>query len=299
MKRLVAGLTFIFLFFGSALGAAAEPKLSLGSVGIIVPGGSGSLALSLSGGTEPYAGINAKIMLPEGVTVTAVSEGELLNAGAFTIDWRGFSEAGGNGVVVIAYSGTQTFIASDGILLNMDLQVASDADPGTFDIAFATTNSNLLVNSKHALSNADGSTSVSHTTANGSITIQSLNDTDGDGLPDSLEHQIIDADPNDSILTLEDVLPGDDFDGDGESNLTEFLNGTDPTNPLSNSNPPEIGDVNNDGVVDLADAILVLQVLTENETSSPVLKEADVNEDDAIGVEELIFILRSIAGPIP
>lgn len=54
-------------------------------------------------------------------------------------------------------------------------------------------------------------------------------DSDGDGMPDSFEQMIIDHDPADDIETLADVLPGDDYDGDGHSNLQEYLYGTDPT----------------------------------------------------------------------
>jgi len=54
-------------------------------------------------------------------------------------------------------------------------------------------------------------------------------DLDGDGLPDTFEQWIVDANPGDSITTIDDVLPGDDFDGDTYSNYDEWLNNTDPT----------------------------------------------------------------------
>ncbi len=56
-----------------------------------------------------------------------------------------------------------------------------------------------------------------------------LDDADGDGLADSFEQGIIAADPNDAIATLEDVLPGDDFDNDGSTNQEERDNQTDPS----------------------------------------------------------------------
>jgi len=56
-----------------------------------------------------------------------------------------------------------------------------------------------------------------------------LFDLDMDGLPDSFEQLIIDADPDDAISTIEDVLPGDDFDSDASTNLNEFERLTDPT----------------------------------------------------------------------
>nr|WP_320012398.1 transglutaminase domain-containing protein [uncultured Desulfobulbus sp.] len=54
-------------------------------------------------------------------------------------------------------------------------------------------------------------------------------DTDGDNLPDSWEMQIVNADENDALTEPGNVLPGDDFDGDGVSNLNEYQAGTDPT----------------------------------------------------------------------
>jgi hypothetical protein len=60
-------------------------------------------------------------------------------------------------------------------------------------------------------------------------TSKSYSDEDGDGLPDSWEQQIVDADPDDPINSVWDVAPGDDFDGDGVSNQDEFLYGSDPT----------------------------------------------------------------------
>jgi hypothetical protein len=58
-------------------------------------------------------------------------------------------------------------------------------------------------------------------------------DSDSDGMQDDFEQQIIDADPNDDITTIDDVLPDDDFDGDGHTNREEYEGGTDPTDPES------------------------------------------------------------------
>lgn len=49
-------------------------------------------------------------------------------------------------------------------------------------------------------------------------------DTDSDGLPDAWERALIAA--SGLPLTLADIRPGDDFDGDGLSNLAEYLAGT-------------------------------------------------------------------------
>ena len=58
-------------------------------------------------------------------------------------------------------------------------------------------------------------------------------DADGDTMPDALELQIVDGDPGDGLNAPADVLPGDDFDGDGHTNLEEIQLGLDPTNPAS------------------------------------------------------------------
>ena len=60
-------------------------------------------------------------------------------------------------------------------------------------------------------------------------------DSDGEGMTDCWEEQIIDADANDDITGIDNVLPGDDFDSDGWSNIMEYMRGTDPTDP--NSHP--------------------------------------------------------------
>lgn len=53
------------------------------------------------------------------------------------------------------------------------------------------------------------------------------------GLPDSFDQQIVDADPDDAITSIGDVRPEDDFDGDGASNRQEQIAGTDATDPDS------------------------------------------------------------------
>jgi hypothetical protein len=59
------------------------------------------------------------------------------------------------------------------------------------------------------------------------LDIQTGIDSDADGLPDLWEELLI-AQSDGVLHTLADVRPGDDFDGDGSSNLHEFLSGTFP-----------------------------------------------------------------------
>ncbi|MFZ4764992.1 MAG: hypothetical protein ACOYMN_08555 [Roseimicrobium sp.] len=51
-------------------------------------------------------------------------------------------------------------------------------------------------------------------------------DSDGDGIPDAWEQTLIDSDYSGKLRGLGDVRPGDDLDGDGLSNLNEYLIGT-------------------------------------------------------------------------
>lgn len=51
-------------------------------------------------------------------------------------------------------------------------------------------------------------------------------DVDGDGMSDAWEENILRADDGYTFTSIADVLPGDDFDGDGSSNLEEFRAGT-------------------------------------------------------------------------
>jgi len=52
------------------------------------------------------------------------------------------------------------------------------------------------------------------------------------------------------------------------------------------------GDINNDRKINLADAVLVLQVSAGMVPFSTVYKEADVNGDGKIGVEEAIYLMQ-------
>ena len=59
--------------------------------------------------------------------------------------------------------------------------------------------------------------------------------------------------------------------------------------------PPVIpGDINNNGSVELDDAILVSQILISILPRETVIVEADVNTDQKIGIAEVIYILRVI-----
>ena len=59
------------------------------------------------------------------------------------------------------------------------------------------------------------------------------------------------------------------------------------------------GDVNDDGAVTLADAILTLKILSGIQPLSPPPRTSEVNYDGKIGLEEALFILQTISGLRP
>ncbi|GBC63050.1 hypothetical protein DENIS_4039 [Desulfonema ishimotonii] len=57
----------------------------------------------------------------------------------------------------------------------------------------------------------------------------------------------------------------------------------------------EDGDINDDDIVDLKDAVLSLQITTGIYELPPICIYADINDDARIGTEETVYILRKIS----
>jgi len=224
MKKLQISLIIILtILMISIVGSkAATPELSLGSTSI-APGGTATLKLNFLGSGGNYAGVNARILLPDGLSVTSVERGGLLSNN-FTLDSLPFSGPNGNGIAIITYSSSETFSGSAGTLLSLNLKAASNMAIDSYDINFAADDSNLI-KSEHAVSNDLGSISLSHTIRNGTLTVETNGgsdvDSDGDGMPDvwELENGLDPNDPTDA---------NNDPNGNGCDNLCEYNNNTDP-----------------------------------------------------------------------
>ncbi|NRB28894.1 MAG: hypothetical protein HRU37_14590, partial [Roseibacillus sp.] len=84
------------------------------------------------------------------------------------------------------------------------------------------------------------------------VVLQQVGDVDNDGLPDSWEQTVIDADPDDAIASLEDIDPAGNLDGDTLTNEEEFVAGSDPldedTDNDASNDDEEL--VNGTGVLD-------------------------------------------------
>jgi hypothetical protein len=59
---------------------------------------------------------------------------------------------------------------------------------------------------------------------------------------------------------------------------------------------PTKGNVNADGVVDLADAILAIKAVVDGNSTAVHPEIADVDGDGKIGMAEVIYILQKTAG---
>ncbi len=111
-------------------------------------------------------------------------------------------------------------------------------------------------------------------------------ETDGDldGTPDCMDE--CDSDPNKTTAGVCGCGVADsDADGDRILDCKDNF----PNDPIIP------GDLDNDGDVDLVDAILALKAMADM-NSADIHAEAEINGDDKIGIEEAIYILQKVAG---
>ena len=144
--------------------------------------------------------------------------------------------------------------------------VASDSSPTDFQILIEPDAEETIVVTAFSVDSNGREGPFSN-----EITLNVPLSTDGDQLPDEWEiTMIINDDTTDNLTVIDDVLEGDDYDGDNLDNLTEFLIGTDPANPdtdgdliddgfehAANLDPNDRsdahGDLDNDGITNLAE----------------------------------------------
>ncbi len=220
--RVVLYAAIVLTSSGFASHANAAVSLDLvtphGLLGSVIEAG-----LKVTTDTD-LAGLNAEIILPDGVSVDSVQLGDLPtpseNFGlAFAIN--------GQSLKVVVWSVTDTFTHS-GEVLKLNLRL--DAEPlGLKVLMFAETNPDPLINSQHAVSNADGSESLPHVFSNASFLVFSeSSDYDNDGMPDEWEVEF----GLDPLIDNADR----DSDEDGFTDLEEYLGESDPTDPDSTPN---------------------------------------------------------------
>jgi hypothetical protein len=110
-------------------------------------------------------------------------------------------------------------------------------------------------------------------------------DSDGDGVPDPLDGCPSDPEKYEPGICGCGVL---ELDSDGDQ-IPDCIDGF-PNDQI------EKGDISNDLNIDLTDSILALQAMSGIVPSAPVYKQADVNGDGKVGIEEVIYTLQKVSG---
>ena len=274
-----------------AMAASAAPILML-QPATVNQGEISTVMLILLSGEEPYSGVNAKILLPKGVHLTGVQEGELVSSSNFRFDFHSETSDNSNWATVVAYSGGDIFGDDSGIVLELIIRADMDAPTGTYPISFSPDNTNPLINSKYALSNEGGFSSITPIVYGSTLTVSAGMDSDADGLPDSWEQQIVDANPDDNIENIEDVQPLDDFDYDGFSNLREYL---------AYSSPVDVGDISEcwadfdgDGDVDGVDLAIISGEIGNMNCSQVNPCACDMDSDGDVDEIDVLFTAEDL-----
>ncbi|QTA93843.1 Peptidase M14 domain-containing protein [Desulfonema magnum] len=99
------------------------------------------------------------------------------------------------------------------------------------------------------------------------------------------------------------LLPGTydiRFSADGYQTQTvqEVIVGSGNATQLNVAMVPQVpGDINHSNSADLTDAIVTMKLLTGTDIVFPVHKDADLNNDGKIGLQEAVYVLRKISDP--
>ena len=86
-----------------------------------------------------------------------------------------------------------------------------------------------------------------------------------------------------------------DSDGDGINDGLEDSNHNGRVDPGETNPNSMAGDVNDDGLVNLTDAVIALKATVGMESSQNIYKAADVNGDGVIGLAEAVYAIQHAA----
>lgn len=128
-------------------------------------------------------------------------------------------------------------------------------------------------------------------------------DSDNDGIQDGTELGYIPAGPGTNTgIFIPDLDPASttdptnaDTDGDGIPDGVEDANHNGRVDPGESDPTVAVGDVNDDGKVDLKDAISALQVLVAMVPAPGVSTAASTDANRVIGLDEAVYVLQRVA----
>jgi len=156
----------------------------------------------------------------------------------------------------------------------------------------------------------DAADNVSALTVSSAVKSQAI-DTDGDGMPDFWEidnglnpnvNDALNDNDGDGLTNIQEYQyhtdpKNKDTDGDGYLDGDEVAQKTDPTDSKSHLNLSSTtsGDLDCDDNVTLSDTIIALRIVSGIDPPSVFCKN-DVNGDNKIGLEEVVYILQKVAG---
>jgi len=169
-KDLLAMIIILCFIFGYSHSTTAMPILKISSI-TCHPGSFASLQINIANINEPYAGINAKLILPDGVDLININKNSNISEDLI-IKWHSQKINNNNNIILIAYTTTNDF-NFEGSILTLYMQISQNISFGTYPVSFAKQNLHENVNVKHAISDSTGSQSISHNTLDGSITVLS------------------------------------------------------------------------------------------------------------------------------
>lgn len=175
------------LAIGSARAAVADPILTLVSASG-TQGGELTLQLQVLG-TGQSAGINGRLRIPKGISLGAVTNGDIqVNS---SDKYFGNAKVVGTADVpelafVVSFRDGRGLLTAPGTLVSFHFGVASNAPTGVFPVTF--------VEGSTAVSNADGSAVLPHSVQNANVTIKSSalpTDINADGQTNALDIQLV------------------------------------------------------------------------------------------------------------
>lgn len=255
----------------------AAPVLQLGNA-YLVPDGSVTLPLLITGADASYAGINARIVLPSKVHCTNVTHGSSLDTG-ITIAYAATTDDP-EAVTVVAYSRDITF--GNGEVLLFTIAADSDITPGEYSVTFDASKADVIVNSKWAL--ATGTESVTGVTVQNSIiTVADIleGEPEGEGEPVEGEPVEGEGDPCDPDITPPEVV----LSGDAEILLEDCL-------PYEESGVASVvdvcdGDLGTENV--LVNIWVVADSLYANSTLATIESDFNTSYGSASGEYTLVY----------